>query len=194
MMSKCALYLGLKPPPGVYHYPMIKIVPLNPPISFERITHLIATSQTVLELIRPQEGITVLAVGKKTASKVPANKTYVAQQECAEGVIDLLKEIDRSTSNILYPHSAKARPLISDFLKEHRYRFREVLLYDTVYQALQPLPQLEQFDRVIFTSPSTVDAFFLAYRSIPSTLKVECIGEITADYLTKKLEAKPGPI
>lgn len=176
------LYLGLKPPPGVTHYPMIRIVPLNPPIDYKGVTHLIVTSQTVLELIKPPKEITLLAVGAKTASKATGQKVQVAKEEQAEGVVELLKEVDPKTAKILYPHSAKARPLIREYL-EKGYDFTDIALYDVAYQALDPKPHLADFDKIVFTSPSTVEAFFTFFPSIPNGVEVECIGPITRQHL-----------
>lgn len=187
MTKKCALYLGLKPPQGAVHYPMIRIVPLHPKISFQGVTHLIATSQTTLELIEPPFDLTVVAVGKKTASKAQTREILVAEEECAEGILPLLAAIDPAASHLLYPKSKRARPLIEDFLRSNGYRCQVVDLYDTVVQSPHPLPDLHQFDQVIFSSPSTVDAFFSVFTSPPATLRFHCQGKITEDYLTKKL-------
>lgn len=160
------------------HYPMIRIVPLYPQIDFTGITHMIATSQTVLELVQPPPHVQVLAVGKKTGSL--AKDPIIAKEECAEGIVELLKPL--KDPYILYPHSSLSRPVISDFLKG-RFRYREVILYDVELQAPDPRPQLSEFDKIVFTSPSQVEAFYRFFGSIPSHLIVECIGPITLNRL-----------
>jgi uroporphyrinogen-III synthase len=171
----------------VTHYPLIKIIPFHVQLNYSGVTHLIVTSQSTVELITPPKDLMILAVGQKTASRLKNCHVKVAAEECAEGIIELLRTIDPQTSTILYPHSAKARPLIADYLREHGYRFIDTVLYDVAYQAAAPLPDLGAYDRVIFTSPSTVDAFFSFFKTLPAHLEVDCIGPITRLHLTKKL-------
>jgi uroporphyrinogen-III synthase len=56
-------------------------------------------------------------------------------------------------------------------------------LYETVAQRVEPVPDLRLFDEIVFTSPSTVDAFFEIFGHIPSGKKIVAIGPVTADRL-----------
>ena len=162
---------------------MIRVVPLYPKIDFAGVTHLIATSQTTLELLDVPPHIVTIAVGKKTAA-LAKGKVLVAEEECAEGVVEVLRGVEEG--NLLYPHSVKARPLIGDYLRAHGYRFTAVPLYDIAYQALDPRPNPEEFQKIVFTSSSTVDAYFSYFGSIPKGIEVECIGSITRTHLNSQ--------
>jgi uroporphyrinogen-III synthase len=106
------------------------------------------------------------------------------QSECAEGVIDLLAALDLSGSLVLYPHSAIARPLLRNFLNERKIPHFAAALYETVPLWQSPL-DLEQFSRIVFTSPSTVEGFLQIYPNLPNSNKIYAIGPVTRRYLER---------
>lgn len=187
------LYLGTDPShfqtDGVLmHYPVIKIVPRpfqEIKLFFDDLplyTHLIFTSKNAVEiffnygyLLPPS--LIVIAVGKVTAQYVKAD--FVAQDETQEGIIDILKQCDLKNAYIFYPRSSLSRPALVDFFKEHNIRYATCDLYDTLAQKLEPVPDLSEIDEIVFTSPSTVDAFLQIYGSLPQNKKLTTIGPIT---------------
>jgi uroporphyrinogen-III synthase len=65
-------------------------------------------------------------------------------------------------------------------------RFKAVDLYDTYLIEPDHQVKLEEFNQIVFTSPSTVDAFFKLYSTIPEGVKVVHLGRITeAAYLAR---------
>ena len=64
--------------------------------------------------------------------------------------------------------------------------YKECALYDTVTYLPTPQLNLVEFDEIIFTSPSTVDAFVEIFRELPSDINLIAIGPITEDYLSEK--------
>jgi uroporphyrinogen-III synthase len=183
------LWLGLNPPAGVTHYPMIQVRPLAFDIPDYPFTHVIFTSKTAVELM-PQlsRELIVLAVGQKTAERAVGFKDIrIAENECAEGIIDLLEDVDSESSYLFYPHSKRSRPLIADALRNRHFKFIALPIYDVILTSPDPKPDLGAYEKVVFTSPSCVDSFFNAFCHIPKHMKVECIGPITEHHLTKKL-------
>lgn len=191
-----SLYLGLEPPKEdplkkSIHHPIIKIVPRDTQIpNLSPFTHLIFTSKTAVDIFfshtKPDKH-TLIAVGQATANRIRSyNFTphIIAQEETAEGVVEELKSIKNGT--FLWPHAALARPVISNYFIEHKIGFEEWILYDTYPNITHPLPNLQIIDEVIFTSPSTVEAFFSHFKIIPPNIKLIPIGPITADFLWKK--------
>jgi uroporphyrinogen-III synthase len=58
-------------------------------------------------------------------------------------------------------------------------QFTAIDLYDPIFQAPLPIPNLDEFDEIVFTSPSTVRAFLAIYGEIPKDKIIAPIGPIT---------------
>jgi uroporphyrinogen-III synthase len=210
---KRILYLGLEVPPNmqdkeVVHYPIIKIIPkkaTDPAIQaafkdFNAYTHLIFTSRsavsTFFELaqafaITPAQiqVKTLVIIGKRTTAKLQEyhiTPHLIANDETAEGVIKILEMNDLKKSYFFLPQSSIARPIISNWLKNQQIPHVACPLYDTLANHPTPLPDLTLFREIIFTSPSTVDAFIKAYQHLPRDIKLTCIGPITEHHLASK--------
>jgi uroporphyrinogen-III synthase len=182
------LYLGLDPPDGVVHYPVIRIEPLE--IShdqwkqFPHFTHILFTSKTTVKILSPRisHGKKLLAVGTKTAaaiSKAGYAVAGVARVETQEGMIELLRAQELEKSYVLYPRSSLARTLLQSFLCEQGIRHEMWDLYTTLFQKPLPVPDFNLIDEIIFTSPSTVRGFIAAFGTIPSGKKLTCLGPVT---------------
>lgn len=217
-MSKKILYLGLDPihyqaDGQLTHWPIIQIIPrslTDPAIDnalrhFDQYTHLIMTSKSTVKILQdylPLLGIdlqiwaqkTTLAVGRSTALYLQAcgiTSIQVALEETAEGIIHLLKHLSSwEQAHFFWPHSSQARPLIREFLVANHLRHTTCILYDPQPQVpTQALPKLETFDEIVFTSPSTVEAFLAIFGQFPSHACLTPIGPITAQFLTKSLSS-----
>lgn len=201
-----SLYLGLRKPsnPLYFHLPMIEIVPF--PFDSEvglqakerllSFTHLILTSQTTAELLhrwKKEHDLIfppwkVIALGKKTGKAWGEKEVAICDEETAEGVIKNLKKQSFSSPFFLYPHSELSRPVIENFLKADNLTYFNWPLYTTRAIRYSSLPDLESFSEIIFTSPSTVDAFLENYSSLPTAIPLKGIGPITENYLTIRKE------
>lgn len=216
-MKKRILYLGLDPSyyigdGEIVHFPIIKIFPrpLSDPIisqalqSFDHYSHVIVTSKSAVAILSDyllQLGMNLeiwkskitLAVGKVTAKHLQKNGIIpfkIAREETAEGMIHELQQMSLINAHVFWPHSAQSRPLIHHFLIGERIQHTICALYDTQVQVPQNLPHLETFDEIIFTSPSTVDAFLNIFRMFPNRPLLTPIGPVTANYLNAKLNLK----
>lgn len=206
------LYLGLRAPTKAHlvHFPIIKTTPRSPhepeiQRAFHRIreyTHLLFTSQTSVEIFfsfLPQFDINTkelkdkcwITVGKSTARLLRQNGFEVnisPEIETAEGVVEELKKIPLKNAYLFWPRSALARPILNDFFNLERFnlhgiRFLDCIFYDTHTHQPGPLPDLNLFDEISFTSPSTVNAFFELFDEPPKHLKLTAIGPITLSRL-----------
>jgi uroporphyrinogen-III synthase len=201
MPLKRTLYLGTSPSHylesqnfegHLIHYPVIKIVPRssNHPELQEALrdlhayTHLIFTSKNTVAVLISQIGASVLqskciiALGKVTTAALLSHNVpvaAVASEETQEGVIETLKALDLNDAYLFVPRSA-----LTDFLKEKGIRHRICDLYDTVTNHGEPLPRPSEYDEIVFTSPSTVQAFKEIFGSLPRDKKLIAIGPITA--------------
>ena len=196
-----ALYVGLNPQNagGVTHLPLIEIVPrpfdnLEIASAFADIhlyTHIIFTSKSGVEVFfdclnhygyEKIEGKKIFAVGKVTAQRLKekgVETCQVANEETQEGLIHLLAMEDLDQAYILLPQSSRARPVLAHTLMLRRVRHQLCHLYDTHIKVPTVKPDLETFDEIIFTSPSTVEAFIEIFGAIPKDKKITSIGPIT---------------
>jgi uroporphyrinogen-III synthase len=200
------LYVGLTPENyktegQLTHCPLIEIVPhskTEPDIAcalanFQNYTHIIVTSKSSVQILKDYVSMeewkmkTTIAVGHVTAKYLEDNgikPTAVAKEETAEGVIEVLKKLDLSQAFVFWPHAVLARPLIANYLFEKMIPYAECHLYETRFKEPTNLLNLKQFDEIVFTSPSTVDAFLKAYGTLPQDIKLTPIGPITEKHLT----------
>lgn len=203
-----ALYLGLNPKhygKKVVHLPIIEIIPrsfddpamMSAFADIPEYTHLIFTSKTTVEIFfrylekkgfccDDLKGKEVIAVGKITAKHlqekgIEVNK--VAESETQEGIIHLLALEDMDQSYVFLPQSSKARCALSQILVLRGIRHQRCILYDTKPKIPSVKPNLERFDEIIFTSPSTIDAFRKIFGKIPMGKKITTIGPVTRSKL-----------
>lgn len=186
------LYLGTDcPSPNFFHYPIIRLeprpLPPNAHAIFPSFTHILFTSKNAVRLFPfPLSHQILIAVGQATASLLPSALTPA--QESQEGIIELLKTLDLSGAHLLLPRSSQARHVLDDFLQQQNIRYTVWDLYNPVPHQPFPLPSLEPFKEIIFTSPSTVRAFFQFFGKPPSHLKVICQGPVTEEALKQALK------
>ena len=173
------MYLGLRPPKGVFHYPVIRTVKtgdIKPALAkWDEFTHILFTSQTTVAYWPGPWDKKLIAIGPTTARAL-GKKSMVANAHTQEGIAQL---IERIQGVFFYPRTKLARPFLAEFMKKKRIPFFALDLYDTVFQRLEPVPNLDDFDEIIFTSPSTMDGFLRIYGVFPKNNKLTSIGPVT---------------
>ena len=183
------LYLGLDPSRYEYvgeltHFPIIQTVPLLlEDVDVRDVTHLLFTSPTAVSYwpFSFDEKV-LIAIGGGTAAKLN-RPCLVAPHATQEGVVELLKSMDLSDAFILWPRSTRSRVCLERYFEEKKVKARIVDLYETKTLPQSQLPNLSMFDEIVFTSPSTVDAFFSLFNLIPGEIKLTPIGPVTAEKL-----------
>ena len=194
----------------VIHFPVIEIVPrsLDEPAlkaawdDLAEYTHLIFTSKNAVSIFcdHLQTGKIgqialnekcVIAVGQVTAAQLerrglPAH--YVAEQEHQEGVVALLNTLELDEAYLFLPRSSLSRPILTHFLRERGIRHQACDLYDTVACKPDVLPDLEQVDEILFTSPSTVSAFLEIFQKLPQGKKLRALGPVTERALLEAMQ------
>lgn len=185
------LYLGLRPKPGVYHYPVIRTEPCGDIKTafaiWNQFTHAIFTSQTTVEYWPGPWDKRAIAIGAATASALRERgvASIISQAATQEGVINLIKDI--KGGSFFLPHSKRARPNLIDYMQKNQIPFFSLPLYDTQFQKLEPVPNLNEFDEIVFTSPSTVEGFLRIYGKLPRDKKLTPIGPITQKALDQDM-------
>lgn len=209
-----SLYLGLELPPrwqrpDVLHYPVIRIAPRPfdaPDIreafsELHTFTHLVFTSKSAVSLFcdgllhfgASLNNLQGIAVGQATAALMLTKgipPSLIASQETAEGLVQAMQETAWNCPSFFWPRSALARPVLTDFWKEHKFRYRDCVLYDTELQQPFPPPNLASFQEIVFTSPSTVQGFLNIWGAFPEGIRLNAIGPITQAALREKISLK----
>jgi hydroxymethylbilane synthase len=154
-IGRRVLNLGLSPRPDMHHYPVIR-TEMRPLPPLRPYTHLLLTSKTARRLLPTEllEGKTVLQLGE-------------LGKPTAEGLVEALEEVDLENASILYPHSTLSRPVVANYLKQRGVPFQDVVLYDTHSNRPGEPVDLDEFDALLFTSPSCVRGFLEIYGEIP---------------------------
>jgi hydroxymethylbilane synthase len=202
-LNKKVLYLGTEKKEGTVHYPVIRVEmrPFDNPEmkrcfgAMEQYTHIVITSKHAADFFLRAvahfgcclKGKQMVAVGKATAQQL-GMEAWVAEDESQEGIVEMLKAKDLKSSHFFLPRSSRARNVIDTFLQQSGIPFTPLDLYDTIHQQPDPIPDLSPFDEIIFSSPSTVEAFLKIYGALPRHKQLTPIGPITKQALEDLLE------
>ena len=187
------LYLGIDPSHilegnEVTHLPLIKTVALPFTIPDKPYSHIILTSKEAVRYMSNVKPLYIaLTIGPGTTFKAKKLFPQVieAKQFTQEGVLGLIDEV-KPSGPLLYPRSIQARPYLAEQLLERGYELDIIDLYDTVPILPLILPDLTPFDRIFFTSPTCVKAFFDLYLGPYLGDKFYPIGPITEKKLLLK--------
>ncbi len=193
------LYLGLDPSrfpqrASLVHCPLIEIIPLRVahkeiPTDPTQYTHLLFTSREAVKLwtrLSPPPWIEQpLAIGQATALLLPSH-TLIAPAATQEGVAHLILSLKTPTPHILWPRSQTARPFLEEHLAPYPCKLHPLNLYETRTKKPDPLPDLEEFDEIVFTSPSCVKAFLEIFGLPPRNKQLTAIGHITQAAMTEE--------
>jgi uroporphyrinogen III methyltransferase/synthase len=105
----------------------------------------------------------------------------------SEGVVRAFQNVDLKGKRVLIPRAEEARDVIPEGLSKLGASVDVVTVYRTVRsetkkEALQALLDAGKVDVITFTSPSTVTNFkaIMGAASLPETVRVACIGPVTA--------------
>ncbi len=219
---KKVLYLGTDP--SLYakstahleHHPVIKIekrdfscFQIQHQIrDFKNYTHIIFTSKnTVIVLKEALEFFgydvsaisskVILSIGDATSkalTQIGVNTYLQPEIATQEGMMDLLDRIDCEEGYFFYPRSSRARATLSYYMRVRKLRHQVCDLYDTKLNEEFNIGSLDSFSEIVFTSPSTVVAFYRRYASIPSSIKISAIGPITQAALDEEIGLQKGKI
>ena len=212
MSADATLYVGLDPTHFktdnlIVHCPLIQTFPrdfneVSIKKQFDAIpkyTHLIFTSKIGVKTflaclahhgytLEDLAGKKVVAVGKKTAAtleKEGIKVTLIADEETQEGVVKKLELLNLDEAYLFLLQSALARSVLTEFLTRRGVNHQLCPLYDTKTRIPKELPKLENYQEIVFTSPSTVNAFIELFGSLPQDKKLTPIGPVTRARLEK---------
>ncbi len=108
------------------------------------------------------EGLKVASVGPVTSADIRSKYSgkepdFESPTQSAEGLIEFFRHHPKS--RILLPRSDKALESLSDGLRASGHEVTELTVYHNIPNLDAEKQNLDKYDKVMFTSPSTVEAF-----------------------------------
>ena len=89
---------------------------------------------------------------------------------------------------VLIPRSNLALPIIPEGLRELGFEVDTVTAYINSMPKNPQRVDLSMIDRIVFTSPSTIDHFIRLYGSLPEGKVLDTRGPVTEQYLQTKIK------
>ncbi|MBR5763720.1 MAG: uroporphyrinogen-III synthase [Bacteroidaceae bacterium] len=193
------LFTGLTPPDGeCIHTPLIEIVPPPDGEALRRAAEAVGTFDYILFTSRYAvkywfeigqqhipNGVKVVSIGSITTAALQRHGVgSIIQPETdnSYGVIECFASL-KGGRKVLIPRSSIALPIIPDGLKALGYDVTTVVAYINRMPEKVRTIDLGTVDRIVFTSPSTIDNFVALYGSLPAGKEFVTRGAITEERL-----------
>ncbi len=183
------LYTGVECPDENYiHTPMIEIVPVGyevpPTDSFD---YLLFTSRHAVRHWKGDFQGHIVSIGDTTTRElrlVGVETVGQPEQDDSYGVIEYFSRLPRG--RVLIPRSDLALSIIPDGLRALGFQVTALTVYNTVYPHHVACVNLTNIQRVVFTSPSTIDNFIRTYGGLPTHIEYITRGSVTARHLKNR--------
>lgn len=191
--QKRTLYTGLiSPNPGYIHTPLIEIQHVNydAPTS-GTYDYLLFTSRHAVSHWKGGFHTPVISIGPLTTQALQeagAKHIHQVEQNDSYGVIRYFSRQPRG--RVLIPRSDLARDIIPSGLRQLGFHVKTLTVYNNVYPHKVRRVNLANIQRVIFTSPSTIDNFIRTYGELPTHIEYLTRGTITAAHLKSRQNEK----
>ncbi|MCM8778914.1 MAG: uroporphyrinogen-III C-methyltransferase [Candidatus Omnitrophica bacterium] len=193
---------------GIYfHLPLIKIEPLDDYTDLDKMIKqieefdwIVFSSRYGVEYFfkrfhklgydaRRLNRIKIGVIGNSTKNRLlefGIIADLVPKVESSKGLLEEFKKIDLKDKKIFLPQSDISDKGLKVGLKLQGAKVTSCVAYRNVMPKDLPDLDLDFFDEIMFTSPSTVRNFVKRYNKIPKKLKVNYIGEVTRKELKKQ--------
>jgi uroporphyrinogen III methyltransferase/synthase len=140
--------------------------------------------------IRSLAKVKLASVGKVTTSELAKYHIYPdieSETASAEGIIRYFKEIQLTGKQLLLPRSDKGLKYLSEELEKMGNRVTDIPVYRNTVNEKAEKTDLSQFRKIVFSSPSGVEAFTQIYGEIPSGIQLIARGKTTEEKLKTTL-------
>jgi len=189
-----------------FHLPLIKIVPLDSYSEFDkqiknikRFDWIVFTSRYGVKYFfkrlikiksdaRTLENIKIAAIGdstKKALLDFGVIADLVPEKESSKGLLEEFKKVDLEGKKIFMPRSDLSDKNLSVGFKNLGAVVTSTKAYKNIMPQNLPELELENFDEIMFTSPSTARNFKKRYKHVPKGVRVQCIGDVTLKEVQK---------
>lgn len=195
------LYTGaICPNPEYLHTPLIEIVAVDDDAELkaaisrlQTFDYLLFTSRFAVKYWALSCGgfdvANIVSIGSTTSAalgKLGVKNINQPEKDDSYGVIDWFSK--QKVGRVLIPRSNIALPIIPDGLQALGFDVETITAYKNQMPANPTKVNLAEIDKIIFTSPSTVDNFVRLYGVIPKGKILETRGMVTEKRLKNFLE------
>jgi len=185
------LFTGLNPysckvQGKIIHYPLIDVEIISVNLkNLSKYSAIMFTSRTAVkafcksnEILKKQKVISIGPYTKKELQYYGYKVDYMPRNADSNELFSLIKRL--RFKKILYPCSN-----ISENMLHKLGNVRSIVLYKTKLKVLKKI-DLNRFSGIVFSSSSTVDAFFTIYNNIPRHIVIYVYGKHSAKKLKDK--------
>ncbi|MFH1836860.1 MAG: uroporphyrinogen-III C-methyltransferase [Candidatus Omnitrophota bacterium] len=128
--------------------------------------------------------VKIAVIGKSTQKKLSEyflEADLIPREESSTGLIKAFRKIDLKDKKVFIPRSNISDKGMTKTLKTLGANVTASVAYRNVMPDDLPELDLNDFDEIMFTSPSTVRNFKEKYKKIPKKIKVSYIGDVTLE-------------
>ncbi|MDR3365787.1 MAG: uroporphyrinogen-III C-methyltransferase [Prevotellaceae bacterium] len=140
--------------------------------------------------VRCLGSVKVASVGKVTSAELCKHDIYPEAEsatESAEGLVQYFREIKLTGSNVLLPRSDKGLQYLSDELTRLGNRVVDLPVYVNRVNRDAKKVNLAEFQKIVFSSPSGIDAFKQIYGELPEGIQLVAKGKTTENKIKLEL-------
>ncbi|NQT94860.1 MAG: uroporphyrinogen-III C-methyltransferase [Candidatus Omnitrophica bacterium] len=182
------------------HVPLIKIRPLKDYTEFDKhlkevnkfdwivfgsrygVEYFFKRLKVIKKDSRALYGKRIAVVGESTKTKLldfGIDADLVPEIESSKGLLSIFKKENIKDKNIFLPRSDLSDKGLAEALTKLGAKVTTSFAYSNVIAPGLPDIDMDRFDEIMFTSPSTVRSFKKRYKRLPKNVKVSCIGDVT---------------
>ncbi|MDR1865748.1 MAG: uroporphyrinogen-III C-methyltransferase [Bacteroidales bacterium] len=140
--------------------------------------------------VRALSGVRLASTGKTTTAELGKYRLYPdveAASGSAEGLIRHFRETGLANQRILLPRSGKGLKYLPEELEKLGNRTVDIPVYRNTFNGEAKTVDLAQFRKIIFSSPSGVEAFVRLYEKIPPGTQLVARGATTEKKLKEAI-------
>jgi uroporphyrinogen III methyltransferase/synthase len=132
--------------------------------------------------IRVLSTVRLASTGKTTTSELSKYHVYPdmeSETASAEGIIRYFEKTGLKNKQILLPRSDKGLKTFSEALEKLGNKVLDIPVYNNIINEEAKKTDLSQFQKIVFSSPSGIEAFVQLYGSLPLGIQLIAKGKTT---------------
>jgi uroporphyrinogen III methyltransferase/synthase len=195
------LYTGLTSPDANYiHTPLIEIVSVDDDTQLRRAIadidsydYVLFTSRYAAKYVGALSVMhtRIVSIGRTTTKalhQIGVEEVDEVEEDNSYGVVSWFSS--QSHGRVLIPRSNLALPIIPEGLRQLGFEVDCITAYINRMPEHPKKVNLDEIDRIVFTSPSTIDNFIRLYGALPEKKELVTRGPITEQHLQTILKQR----